>query len=312
MTAAMAAGEAAETRSLEEPAYRWGLALVLAAGICWSTIGIGLRMIAEASVWQILFYRSLALAALLIVVMTIRSKGRALKSVRAAGASGLIGGGALVFAFAGGITAIQTTTVANAMLLFATAPFMTALLGLLILREQVRKATWVAMALSMFGVGIMVAGGIALGHWIGNVAGLLSALGFAVFTITLRWRRTDDTLPGVFLGGVLSVIVAGVVCTATGQSLILLPADLGLSFGMGVFQVGAGLVLYSLGSKGLPAGELALLSTLEVLLGPIWVWVILGETASPSTIWGGAILLAALTWNSLSGMRRRPLPVPGI
>jgi DME family drug/metabolite transporter len=308
----MAKGEAAEIRSPDEPAYRWGLALVMLAGVCWSTIGLGLRMIEEASVWQILFYRSLALAALLLVVMAIRSKGRALRSVRAAGTSGLVGGMALVFAFAGGITAIQTTTVANAMLLFATAPFMTAILGLLILREPVRKATWIAMALSMLGVGIMVAGGVALGHWIGNVAGLLSALGFATFTITLRWRRTDDPLPGVFLGGVLAVIAAALVCVATGQTLILLPADLGLSLGMGVFQVGAGLVLYSLGSKGLPAGELALLSTLEVLLGPVWVWLFLGETASPTTIWGGAILLAALTWNALSGMRRRPLPVPGI
>ena len=305
----MTVGEETQIGSSTNLAYRWGLVLVLFAGVCWSTIGLGVRLIEEASVWQILFYRSLALASLLSVVMTLRSKGRAIQSVRAAGASGLVGGMALVFAFAGGITAIQTTSVANAMLLFATAPFMTAVLGLLILREPVRKATWIAMAISLVGVAIMVAGGVALGHWFGNVAALLSALGFAVFTITLRWRRSDDTLPAVFLGGVLAVLASGLVCMATGQTLVLLLSDVGIALAMGIFQVGAGLVLYSLGSKAVPAGELALLSMTEVLLGPIWVWIFLGETASFTTLVGGGILLAALAGNAISGLRRRPLPV---
>ena len=305
----MKVGTEARANPFSVVAYRRGMLLVLSAGICWSTIGLGVRLIEEATVWQILFYRSMALVLLLSVVMMLRSRARAFQSVRAAGISGLVGGVALVFAFAGGIIAIQTTTVANAMLLFAVAPFMTAILGLLVLREPVRKATWIAMAVSLFGVAIMVVGGIALGHWLGNVAALFSALGFAVFTITLRWRRSDDTLPAVFLGGVFAIVVSGAVCLATGQTFALLLPDMGIALAMGVFQVGAGLVLYSLGSKAVPAGELALLSMTEVLLGPIWVWLFLGETASIATLIGGAILLSALAGNAISGLRRRPLPI---
>ena len=302
----MVEGGISGLHSSNTAAYRWGLLLVLSAGVCWSTIGLGVRLIEDATVWQILFYRSLALVLLLSLVMTLRSRGQAVKAVRAAGVSGLVGGVALVLAFAGGITAIQTTTVANAMLLFAVAPFMTASLGLSVLREPVRKATWISMAVSLVGVGIMVAGGIALGHWLGNMAALISAFGFAVFTITLRWRGKDDTLPAVFVGGVLAIVVSGLVCLATGQSFALRPPDMSIALAMGVFQVGAGLVLYSLGSKAVPASELALLSMTEVLLGPIWVWLFLGETASLSTLAGGTILLAALTGNAISGLRRKP------
>ncbi|MFP6747594.1 MAG: EamA family transporter, partial [Alphaproteobacteria bacterium] len=103
-------------------AYRLGLLLVLGAGICWSTIGLGVRLIDGATVWQILFYRSIAMTLLLFIAISLRSRGRPMGSIRAAGPSGIIGGVAFVAASAGGIGAIQTTTVANAMLLFAMAP----------------------------------------------------------------------------------------------------------------------------------------------------------------------------------------------
>ena len=290
-------------------AYRWGLVLVLSAGVCWSTIGLGVRLIDSATVWQILFYRSIAMTALLFIAITLRSRGRPMKSVRNAGPSGLIGGLAFVFASAGGIAAIQSTTVANAMLLFAIAPFLTAVIGLVVLRESVRRATWIAMAVSLVGVAIMVTGGAARGHWLGNVLALLSALGFAVFTVSLRWRQSDDTLSAAFLGGVFAVLVSGSVCAAWGLDFILPPADMAIALAMGIFQVGAGLILYSLGSNAVPAAELALLSMTEGLLGPVWVWLVVGEGASLSTVLGGSILLAALAGNAVSGLRRRPLPI---
>ena len=100
--------------------------LVLAAGICWSTIGLGVRHIEIANVWQILFFRSLALTPLLLLVMTLRARGNPLPVIHNAGLAGIFGGISLVFAFSGGIFAIQTTTVANAMFLFAGAPFFAA------------------------------------------------------------------------------------------------------------------------------------------------------------------------------------------
>ena len=290
-------------------AYRRGVFLVLSAGVCWSLMGIGIRLIETASVWQILFYRSLALAPFLLLVITLRSDGGPFRAIRAAGLSGVIGGGALVVAFTGGILAIQTTTVANAMFLFAAAPFMAAVLGMAILGESVRRATWIAMAVAIAGVAVMVTGGLALGRWIGNLAALGSALGFAAFTIALRWKKTEDMMPAVFLAGVFAIVVAGLVCAATDTGFALPPRAVAIALGLGVFQVGAGLVLYTAGSKALPAAELALLSMGEVVLGPLWVWLFLAEAVSPYTLAGGAILLLALAGNAISGLRRKPLPV---
>jgi DME family drug/metabolite transporter len=290
-------------------AYRRGVVLVLSAGACWSLGGLGIRLIETASVWQILFYRSLTLTPLLLLVIMLRGDGSPFRMIKAAGISGIVGGIALVVAFFGAILAIQTTTVANAVFLFAAAPFVTAALGIAILREPVRGATWIAMTVAILGVAVMVTSGLALGRWIGNAAALLSVLGFSVFTIALRWKKTEDMMPAVFLAGVFSIIVAGTVCAATGQWFILPARDIAIALGLGVVQLGAGLVLYTAGSKAIPAGELALLSMSEVVLGPLWVWLFLSEMASPYTLGGGAILMIALAGNAISGMRRRPLPV---
>jgi len=287
-------------------AYRWGLFLVLSSGICWSTGGLCVRLIDQATVWQILFYRSIAMVGLLFIALALRSRGQPLASIRTAGPSGIVGGMAFVLASTAGIVAVQTTTVANAMLLFAMAPFLTAVLGLVVLRESLRQATWIAMAVSLVGVSIMVIGGAARGHWLGNIMALLSALGFAVFTITLRWRQSEDALPAALLGGVFGFIVSGVVCLLLGMSFVLTPVALTVALAMGVFQVGAGMILYTLGAKAIPAAELALLAMTEVLLGPVWVWLFLGEGASLSTLLGGAVLLAALAGNAVSGLRQRP------
>lgn len=292
-----------------KPTYRQGVFLVLFAGLCWSSMGLGIRFIETANVWQILFYRSLALVPFLFLVLTVRSGGRPLPSIRKVGLAGLIGALALVFAFAGGIFAIQATTVANAMFLFAAAPFLAALLGLLILRERVRTATWWAMALAMFGIAVMVWEGISLGRMSGNVAALISALGFAVFTIALRWRKLEDMMPTVFLAGVFAVIISASICQLAGYSLLLPAQDIAIALSLGVFQVGAGMVIYTIGSRIVPAAELALLSMTEVVLGPFWVWIFLGETAGAYTLLGGVVLLAAIAANALSGLRHKPTPI---
>jgi len=283
--------------------------LVLLAGAFWSSMGLGIRMIEQANVWQILFYRSIALATFLFCIISIRSGYRPLRAIKSAGIAGAIGGVGLVFAFAGGIYAIQTTTVANAMFLFASAPFLAAVAGWLILREQVRRATWVAMLFAIVGIAIMVLNGFAAGRMAGNISALLSAAGFAVFTIALRWGRLEDMLPAVFLAGIFAIVTAALAVEAGGYGFSLPQNDILIAVAMGVFQVGMGLVIYTIGSRVVPAAELALLSMTEVLLGPLWVWIVVGETASFFTLLGGAILMLAIAGNAISGLRRKPVPV---
>ena len=289
--------------------YRSGVVLVLAAGICWSTIGLGIRHIEIANVWQILFFRSLALTPLLLLVMTLRARGNPLPVIHNAGLAGIFGGIALVFAFSGGIFAIQTTTVANAMFLFAAAPFFAAVLGWLVLGEHVRKATWVSMGCALVGISVMVWEGVSLGRVIGNVAALISALGFATFTISLRWQKLEDMMPAVFLAGIFAVVAAGIICQIKGYGFSIPTHDIGLAMAMGIFQVGAGLILYTLGSKVVPSAELALLAMIEVVFGPFWVWLFLGETIGGYTLIGGGVLLLAITGNALSGLRRKLMPL---
>ncbi len=289
--------------------YLAGVTLVLMSGVFWSSMGLGVRLIEEANVWQILFYRSLALATFLFCIISLRSGYRPLRAIRSAGIAGAIGGVGLVFAFAGGIYAIQTTTVANAMLLFAAAPFIAAVAGWVVLREPVRRATWVAMVFAIVGIAIMVVNGFASGRLVGNLSALLSACGFAVFTIALRWGKLEDMLPAVFLAGIFAIITAGLMCQFNGYGFDLPRNDILISLAMGVFQVGMGLVIYTIGSRVVPAAELALLSMTEVLLGPLWVWIFIGETASMYTLLGGAILMLAIAGNAISGLRRKPVPI---
>ncbi len=291
--------------SLEGLTYRSGVFLVLLAGSIWSTTGLMIRLIEEAQTWQILFYRSVGMTPVLFLFISYRSKNRLLENLRKTGIPAAIGAMGLVFAFAGGIFALQSTTVANALFLFATAPFFAAILGWIILREPVRKATKIAVGVAGLSMVIMLWEGLAVGAFAGNAAAVLSAIGFAVFTIALRWRKLEDMLPAVFLAGVFAFFTALAICRLLDQSIILSPWDSGVSMFMGMFQLGLGLSIYTFGSKVVPAAELALLSMTEVLLGPVWVWVFIGEIASIWTFIGGAILMAAIAGNAFSGIRRR-------
>ncbi|NCO16871.1 MAG: DMT family transporter, partial [Alphaproteobacteria bacterium] len=123
--------------------YGRGVALVVLAGVLWSAMGLALRHIEVAGTWAVLFWRSVGMVPVLFVVIALTSGGHPLARLRRVGVAGVIGGLGLVFAFAGAIYAIQATTVANAVFLFAASPFLTAILGWLILHESVRRATLV-------------------------------------------------------------------------------------------------------------------------------------------------------------------------
>ena len=283
--------------------YGSGVALVVLAGLLWSVISLAIRHI-EAGTWAVLFWRSAGMVPVLLAYFAWTSGGRVVSLVQRMGWVGAVGGFGLVFAFAGGIYAIQATTVANAAFLFAASPFMTAVLGWLVLRERVRRATWAAIALAGVGMVIMLREGLAAGAMAGNVAALLSALGFSAFTVTLRRGKLEDMMPAVVLGGVFSMLVAGAVLMAQGGAVWVSGRDIVIAMAMGAGLLGLGLALYTLGSKVVPAAEMSLLSMVEVMFAPVWVFLVLGETASPATFAGGAVVMAAIAVNALSGMRR--------
>ncbi len=285
--------------------YRNGAILVMTAAAIWSLMGLIIRQIEVANTWQVLLWRSIGAAMVLGLWVTLRSGGRPWATIRATGRAGAMGGMALVAAFAGAIYAIQNTTVANAVFLFSASPFLAAILGWLTLREPVRLTTWGAMALAGVGMFVMVRSDLAVGAMGGNLAALASALGFAAFTVALRHGHLSDTMPVSLLGCIFSAFIAALVLGFTGQGLVPPPQDIAFAMGMGIVILAAGMVLYTLGSRALPAAEATLLSLVEVLLAPLWVWLFLRETVSPATLAGGVIVLVAVVLNAYAGNRAR-------
>jgi drug/metabolite transporter (DMT)-like permease len=140
-----------------------------------------------------------------------------------------------------------------------------------------------------------------MGAMAGNIAALLSALGFGAFTVALRWGRVGDMLPASMLGGVFSALAAALVLLTQGEPIRASGWDMGVAMGIGAVLLGLGMTLYTLGSSVLPAAESTLLSLIEVLLAPLWVFLYLGETASTATFVGGAVLLLAVALNAVAG-----------
>ena len=130
-----------------------------------------------------------------------------------------------------------------------------------------------------------------------------------LFSLVSIWKILV-TLQGIELKNFnFAIIITFFICMFLKQSLSLSFRDIAISFSMGIFQVGGGLVLYTIGSKALSAADLTLLSLAEVVLGPVWVWLFLGELASNNTLIGGSILLLAIITNAVSGKRWKPPPI---
>ena len=270
---------------------------ILLAGLCWSLSGIGVRLIEDANVWQIVFYRSISMSLFLGGVVYYTTGQNPIKIALEKGAISWVCGFALVLSYVAGVYALQTTSVANTLLLFSTAPFQTAILARVFLGEIVRWRTWSAIGLSLVGVLIMVGGQDNQSHISGDLAALSAALGFAVFTISVRKGRTGNMMPAVFWSAILCLPIMVLICLYTNTSLIVGPKDASIALLLGIIQMGLGLLLFTLGSKTLPAAKMTLLALSEVFFAPLWVWLFLNERIPLQTLIGGSVILLAIIWN---------------
>lgn len=285
-----------------------GRGLVLLSGVVLSIGGPLIRLLETATEWQFLTYRAAALVAVLLLVLVVRYPGRVWATLHAAGWTGVLAGAFLACAFVGFVFSINNSTVANTLFLLSAAPFAAALLGWLVIGERVSGATWLAMLGAFAGVAVMIGEGIAESNLFGDLAALGAALGFAGFSVALRHGRRVDMVPAVLFAGIISGIVSAAICLFTGTGLVIPLRDIGLSFTYGAVGIGGGLLLFTLGSRHVPAAELTLLSLTEVILGPIWVWLAFAEQPSRLTLLGGAILLASIAALTLHGVRRSKPP----
>ena len=180
------------------------------------------------------------------------------------------------------------------MFILAAAPFITALLGRMILGETINGITWLCMIVSAVGLAVMVEEEVSLGKGLGEFFSLCAALGFSCMTISLRANHTNDLLPTIFLASITATIFAFFMMIIRSDVFILQTMDWIYSSGMGIFQIGLGFLLFTSGARHLKAVELTLLSLTEIIAGPLLVWAFLDEVPSKAALSGGVLILGAI------------------
>lgn len=285
--------------------------LVLFAGTIWSFGALLVRYMeaAQSYQWQYLFFRGMTVAIFLLIYILTKEGIAVVDNFKRTGLAELLGSCGLVAAFSGYILSITVTTVANTLFMLAAAPFIAAFLGIVLLQEKVRYITWVAMIIAFFGILIMVLEGLEAGNFFGNLMALVSALGFAVFSVSLRFRKETPKFTTVALAGILCALVALLIIFFDNDTLAMPLRNVYLSILHGLI-LGFGLILFSLGSKFLPAAQLTLLSMVEVVGGVLWVYIpIFGihEVPSVLTVTGGVIVLSAIVLDGANARQQRPL-----
>lgn len=285
--------------------HRRAILLVILAATLWSTSGLVFRLLEETEQWRIVFWRSALLAPFVLALIFWRS-GPSLAVYRAADWHAPLAGVFLGGAFTFWILALGHTSVANAAFLLCASPVATIFLAWLLLGERLRTVNLIAAAGVLLGTLVINLGALELGQlggqfW-GNLYALLCAFSFAAYTITIRKRLDVDMQPAVLFGAVFSAVIAALVL---GGNVAISAHDMGLTLILGVVQVGIGLVLYTAGARHLPAVEITLLSLIEVVLSPVWVWLLLNERPAPQTLAGGVIMLAAVALPAVLLARRR-------
>jgi drug/metabolite transporter (DMT)-like permease len=280
-----------------------GLALAVGSVFCWSLAGILVRLIEGATSWHIILYRSLGVIAMLGAMIAVVHRGQIARAIRLAGWPAVVAGmcssaSSILF-----ILALGRVTVANALFVTGITPFVAAIGAQAFLGERVPRGAWGAMVLAAIGVAVMLGSGLALGQLAGNVLAVGSAVAFAVHGLVLRSYRQNDMLPAVLHAGLFGALFGLAALALVGASPRVLPRDLALGLAMGVVQLGGGLILYTRASRHLPAAELQLVATAELVLSPLWVWIGVGETPGAATVAGGALIVLAILAQAFRGVR---------
>ena len=277
--------------------------VVLFAGILWSFGPLVVRYMDQPELvpWQYIFGRGLTIFVILNIYLFFEEGIAFYKNYLKIGVSGIIGGVGLGIAMISFIYSITNTSAAITLLCLAAMPFFTALLGFLFLRERISLNVWIAIILATVGIIIIALGNTGKTSLLGFVFGMTSSIGFSIFSVTLRWRKETPKFTTVAVSGLFCFIIASIFILSKDQ-LFFSTSYNGTLFSLHGVLVCFGLILYSIGSRAIPAAELTLLSLTEVIGGIFWVWLpIFGinEIPSTNTIIGGFFLFISITYYSL-------------
>ena len=261
---------------------------MLVAAVAWSSAGLAQHALDATPATQVLGRALFAFLALLVLVAVTEGSG-IVTSLRSLGRSGVAVTVFLAISSGTFFLALNYTSVANVLFLQAASPMMAALLGWALLSERISRRTWFAMGVAAVGVTVMVVGSFNAGA-MAVVLPIVMTASFAIVIVITRYRRDVSMMPATCASQALVVVVIAPFASFGSVT----SSDWGLFFALGTFQMGVGLALLTVGARLLPPAEVALLSLLELVLGPLWVWLAYSERPSTATLVGGVVVTAAV------------------
>ncbi len=272
-----------------------GPLLILTGGFCLSWGGLILRSFESASIWQILFYRSIFFLWVLIAFILLTYRKKTFKKIKEAGVPGLIGGVFLSTNFVAYMYSMMETTVANVVFIISTQTVFLPIVAYIFLKEKISPRGYVAIVLAMIGVTLMIGDSLGTGSLKGNLAALTIPINFSVLVLIIRKYPKVDMIPAIFYAGILSCLYGLFLL----EDMVISTKDIWLSFLLGVPQLAFGFIFITIGSRTTPAVMVGLLMLMESIFAPIWVWLFYNEIPPVSVLIGGIIILSAVVMKSL-------------
>ena len=267
-----------------------GPLLIFFGALSLSFGGLIVKSFEGATLWQILFWRSLFFSLTVLTFLIITYKSKVLKSFYDSGLPGFIGGLILSIGFCGYVFAMYNTTVANTNFIISLQILFLAIFGFFFLKEKINLITLISIILAMSGVLLMVGNSLSPGELSGNLAAFTMPITFAVLIMIVRKFPSVDMVPAQFVAGISSCLIG----LSLSPTIMISPHDIFLGFLAGFFQIGFGFIFITIGARTTPSAMVGIIMLSESVLGPIWAFLFVGEIPSLYGLIGGAIILFAV------------------
>ncbi len=267
-----------------------GPLLIFFGALSLSFGGLIVKSFEGATLWQILFWRSLFFSLTVLTFLIITYKSKVLKSFYNSGLPGFVGGLILSIGFCGYVFAMYNTTVANTNFIISLQILFLAIFGFFFLKEKINLSTLISIILAMSGVLLMVGNSLSPGELSGNLAAFTMPITFAILIMIVRKFPSVDMVPAQFVAGVSSCLI-GLLLS---QTIMISPHDIFLGFLAGFFQIGFGFIFITIGARTTPSAMVGIIMLSESVLGPIWAFLFVSERPSLYGLIGGAIILFAV------------------
>ena len=267
-----------------------GPLLVFLGACCLSFGGLIVKSFEGATLWQILFWRTIFFILVISIYLIITYKREVFRSFYNSGVPGLIGGFVLSFGFCGYVFAMYNTTVANANFIIQTQTIFLAIFGYFFLKEKISVITLTSIILAISGIFLMIGNSLSAGQLSGNIAALLMPISFATLILVVRKYPNVDMVPAQFIAGVFALIIGFLMS----ETIIISINDIFLGFLAGFFQIGLGFIFITIGARRTPAAMVGIIMLTEAVLGPMWAWIFINEQPPFIVLIGGSIVLFAV------------------